>query len=207
MSKVDFKKDLKDLYNPSSNEVVFVDVPQMDFLMIDGSGNPNTSQEYQKAIEALYAVSYALKFIIKKGKQAIDYSVMPLEGLWWVDNGANFSTDNKDIWKWTSMIMQPKYVTEALFKDAVEQVKKKKNLPTLPKLRFQALLEGPSVQIMHIGPYASEESTIQKIRAHMMAQGYEVNGKHHEIYLSDPRKLAPEKLKTIIRQPVKKKQS
>jgi hypothetical protein len=206
MRKADFKKELKELYNPTSKEIVFVNVPEMNFLMVDGLGNPNTSQEYQKAIEALYAVSYALKFIIKKSSQAVDYSVMPLEGLWWVDDGASFSMDNKDIWKWTSMIMQPKFVTQALFKDAVEQVKKKKNLPSLLKMRFHAFLEGPSVQIMHIGPYAAEESTIQKIHAYILARGYEVNGKHHEIYLSDPRKLAPEKLKTIIRQPVKKKQ-
>lgn len=203
--KIDFKKELKHLYKPSEKEVVVVDVPPMNFLMIDGVGNPNTSQEYKQAVEALYVVSYALKFMIKKGETAIDYGVMPLEGLWWVDDMTKFSMENKDVWKWTSLIMQPKYVTVDLFKQAVEQVKKKKNPPAISKLRFESFSEGLSVQIMHIGPFSAEGQTIEKIHIFAKENNYELRGKHHEIYLNDPRKIAPEKMKTIIRQPIQKR--
>jgi hypothetical protein len=205
MSKVDFKKEMKDLYNPPSKEIVIVNVPLMNFLMVDGSGNPNTSQQYQEAIEALYAMSYALKFMIKKGKQAIDYCVMPLEGLWWIDDGFLLSMEDKDSWKWTSIIMQPHLVTEALFKEALEQVKKKQ-LAALLKVRFESYNEGLSAQIMHLGPYSSEKPTVERLHAFIEEENYVTSGKHHEIYLSDPRKSAPEKMKTIIRQPIKKKQ-
>ncbi len=207
MEKIDFKKELKHLYNPSAKEVVFVDVPEMNFLMIDGMGDPNTSQEYQDAIEALYSVSYTLKFMIKKGETSIDYVVMPLEGLWWTDDMTQFTTDNKDVWKWTSMIMQPEFVTKDLFDDAVEEVKKKKkNLVALPKICFENFHEGLSAQVMHIGPYSAEGSTIEKLHNFIKENGYEFDGliqKHHEIYLNDPRRVAPEKMKTVIRQPVK----
>lgn len=119
MTKVDFKKELRQLYKPSPKEVVVVDVPEMNFLMIYGVGDPNTAQEYKDAIEALYSVSYALKFMVKKGESAIDYAVMPLEGLWWVDDMTQFSMENKDAWKWTAMIMQPEYVTEDLVNEAL----------------------------------------------------------------------------------------
>ena len=200
--KIDFKKELKHLYNPSIKEVVIVDVPQMNFLMIDGAGNPNTSQEYKEAVESLYAVSYSLKFLIKKGETAIDYGVMPLEGLWWTDDMTKFSVENKDIWKWTSMIMQPEYVTVDFFEQAVEQVKKKKNPSAISKIRFESFNEGASAQIMHIGPYSAEGPTIEKIHTFTKENDYEIRDKHHEIYLSDPRKAAPEKMKTIIRQPI-----
>ena len=203
--KIDFKKELKHLYKPSEKEVVVVDVSSMNFLMIDGIGNPNTSQEYKEAVETLYAVSYALKFMIKKGETAIDYGVMPLEGLWWVDDMTKFSIENKDVWKWTSMIMQPKYATVDLFEQAFEQVKKKKNPPAISKIRFESFSEGLSVQIMHIGPFSAEGPTIEKIHIFTKENDYELRGKHHEIYLNDPRKIAPEKMKTIIRQPIQKK--
>ena len=172
--------------------------------MIDGMGEPNTAQEYKDAIEALYTVSYALKFMIKKGKMAIDYSVMPPEGLWWADDMSKFNTENKDMWKWASMIMQPEYVTEALFHEAVKQVEEKKNPPALSKIRFESFQEGLSAQIMYIGPYADEESTIKRIHNFIKENRYRLRGKHHEIYLSDPHKTAPEKLKTIIRQSMEK---
>jgi len=204
MRKIDFKKELKHLYKPPK-EVALVDVPEMNFLMIDGVGDPNTAQAYKDVIEALYAVSYALKFMIKKGKTAIDYIVMPLEGLWWTDDMTKFTTENKDIWRWTSMIMQPEYVTKNLFNKALKQVKKKKNPPALSKIRFESLHEGLSAQIMHIGPYSAEGPTIEKLHRFIKEKGYTFEGlrqKHHEIYLSDPRKATPEKMKTIIRQPV-----
>jgi hypothetical protein len=203
VTKIDLRKELKQLYNPPVKETVLVDVPGMNFLMIDGSGNPNTSQEYQDALNTLYNVSYALKFLIKK-EMAIDYPVMALEGLWWTNNMLEFSMDNKDIWQWTSMIMQPEYVTAELVSRVSEQLKEKKDLPALSKLRFERFHEGLSAQIMHLGPYAAEKPTIEKLHAFIKEHGYRLDGKHHEIYLSDPRRAAPEKMKTVLRQPVKR---
>ncbi len=200
MSKIDLRKELKELYNPSAKEISVVDVPEMNFLLVDGSGAP-ASPQYIEAIEALYSVAYTLKFMIKKA-QGIDYAVMPLEGHWWMDDMANFSADKKDQWKWTVMIMQPKYVTAQDFKLAVEQVQKKKNPTALPKVRFEAFKEGPSAQILYIGPFKDEGPTIQKIHAYIQSSGHKLSGKHHEIYLNDPSKTAPEKLKTVIRQPM-----
>ena len=173
----------------------------MNFLMIDGAGDPNTAQAYKDAIEALYAVSYALKFMIKKGEQAVDYGVMPLEGIWWVEDMAEFDVNHKENWLWTAMIMQPEYVTAELVEVAKAETAKKKNPTALPKLRFEAYQEGLAAQIIHIGPYAEEAPTIAKLHAFIAEQGRELRGKHHEIYLSDARRTAPEKLKTIVRQP------
>ncbi len=159
----------------------------------------------EDAVEALFTVSYTLKFMIKKGNQAVDYDVMPLEGLWWADDMNDFVAGNKNLWKWTAMIMQPKFVNEALFREAVERAKKKKNLPALPKLRFECFHEGLSAQILHVGPYSAEKATVEKIHAFVKENGGELTGKHHEIYLNNPGKVAPEKLKTIVRQPMKKK--
>ncbi|MEJ2748488.1 MAG: GyrI-like domain-containing protein, partial [Anaerolineae bacterium] len=184
-------------------EVVVVDVPAMKFLMIDGAGNPNTSSTFQEATEALFAVSYGLKFMIKKGEQQVDYGVMPLEGLWWADDMAQFSVEKKGDWKWTLMMMQPEYVTPDLFAEAVEQVKKKKNPAALPLMRFEAYTEGQAAQIMHIGPFSEEGPTVAKIHDFIVANGGKLAGKHHEIYLSDIRKAAPDKWKTVIRQPFK----
>lgn len=204
MQKVDLKKVLKNIYNPSIKEVNLIDVPNMNFVMIDGSGDPNKAQEYQDAIEALYSISYTIKFAVKK-EQGIDYGVMPLEGLWWTDNMSLFTTANKDIWKWTAMIMQPEYVTHTLFDFALKQVEKKKSLQILSRVRFQCFQEGQSAQIVHIGPFSTEGPTIQRIHEFIKDHGFTFDGllqKHHEIYLSDFRKTAPEKLKTIIRQPI-----
>jgi hypothetical protein len=203
MKKIDFKKELKHLYAASAKNVKAVEVPQMNFLMIDGEGDPNTSQAFQDAVEALFSVSYSLKFMIKKGKQGIDYGVMPLEGLWWADDMSQFSIENKDNWKWTPMIMQPEYVTGNLVDEAIEQVKKKKSLTALPKIRFEAFSEGKAAQILHIGPFSEEGPTIQKVHDFIRGMKYKLFEKHHEIYLSDIRKAALEKLKTIIRQPMK----
>ena len=202
MAKIDYKKELKQLYQPSAKEVAVVDVPQMNFLMIDGEGDPNTSQEFQDAVEALFTLSYTLKFMIKKGDLGIDYGVMPLEGLWWIDDMSQFSIDHKDDWKWTAMIMQPEQVTRELFGAAVAQARKKKDLAALSKVRFEAFTEGKAAQILYTGPFADEGPTIEKVHNFITENGYNRSGKHHEIYLSDMRKTAPEKLKTIIRQPM-----
>jgi len=203
MKQIDYKKELKHLYDASAKKVEVVDVPQMNFLMIDGKGDPNTSQAFQDAVEALFSVSYTLKFMIKKGKEAIDYGVMPLEGLWWADDMSQFSTQNKDNWKWTLMIMHPKYVTANLVNEAIEQVKKKKDLTALPKIRFEAFSEGKAAQTMHFGPFPDEGPTIEKIHNFIKENGFKFYGKHHEIYLSDIRKGNPANWKTIIRQPYK----
>lgn len=204
MEKIDYKKILKNFYSPVKNKVSLVEIPSYNFLMIDGKGNPNTSPEYKAAIEALYSISYTAKFKIKKGISAVDFSVMPLEGLWWIDGEATVDIDNKDNWSWTAMIMQPPFVTKDIIDESREDVKKKKNLNNLENVRLCELIEGLSVQIMHIGPYALEKPSIDKMYAFMKEEGLAFAGKHHEIYLSDPHKSAPEKLKTILRQPVKK---
>ncbi len=202
VEKIDYKKQLKHLYKPSAKKVEIVDVPEMNFLMIDGEGDPNTSQDYQDAVEALFALSYTLKFMIKKGKLAIDYGVMPLEGLWWADDMSQFAAGNKDKWKWTAMIMQPGHVTTELLGEAVEHVRKKKNPPALPRIRFEAFAEGKAAQTMHIGPFSEEGPTVEKVHKFIEESGCKRSGKHHEVYLSDIRRAAPEKWKTIVRQPM-----
>ncbi len=202
MFTLDLKRDLKHLYNPSAKAFAIVDVPPMNFLMIDGQGDPNTAQEYRDAVETLYAVAYALKFVARK-EHGIDFPVMPLEGLWWADDMARFSPDAKGDWRWTMMIMQPDQVTDAWVTAVVEKTQTRKALPALPKLRFERFHEGPSAQILYFGPYSAEGPTIAKLHEFIAEAGYERTGKHHEIYLGDPRRTAPEKLKTVVRQPMK----
>ena len=202
MQKIDLKKELKSLYSPSAKEVNAVTVPPMNFIMIDGSGDPNTAASYRDAIAALYALSYTLKFMVKK-EQGIDYGVMPLEGLWWAGDLALFTQGN-DNWKWTAMIMQPQYITKDLFETALHQVKKKKPSPGLELARFERYDEGQSAKILYIGPYSAEGPTIEKVHQFIESRGGKFDGltqRHHEIYLGDPRKASPDKLKTIIRQP------
>jgi hypothetical protein len=202
MPKVDFKKELKHLYQPSAKEVSVVDVPPMNFLKIDGQGDPNTSLEYQEAIAALYTMSYQLKFTIKGLDPELDYVVPPLEGLWWAEEMEAFSLGQKGAWQWTAMMLVPDHVTQDLFEEALKEVQKKKDLVGLSGLRLERYHEGLSVQIMHLGPWADEAPTIEKLHAFARDQGYRLRGKHHEIYLSDPRRPAPDKIKTVIRQPV-----
>ena len=202
MGKIDFKKELKYLYRSSAKQVETVAVPKMNFLMVDGQGDPNTSQNFQDAIGVLYPLSYTLKFMIKRGEIGIDYGVLPLEGLWWSDDMSSFSVKNKDGWKWTLMIMQPELVTKQMVQEAIENVKAKKNPTSLPLVRFEAFEEGKVAQIMHIGPFSEEGPTVEKVHSFIEKGGSQRVGKHHEIYLSDIRRAAPEKWKTIIRQPM-----
>lgn len=202
MEKIDFKKGLKHLYLPSAKEVVQVEVPEMNYLMIDGEGDPNNSTPYQAAVEGLFALSYAIKFMSKKGTLAVDYGVMPLEGLWWTDDMSSFSMDDKSNWKWTMMIMQPDFIIRDVVDRAIEDARRKKKLSVLGELRFAPLTEGMSAQIMHVGPFSSEGPTIERLHTFIADAGCKPAGKHHEIYLSDIRKAAPEKWKTIIRQPM-----
>jgi hypothetical protein len=204
MSKVDFKKELKHLYQPSAKAFTVVDVPPMQYLMADGHGDPNTAPAYQEAVEALYAVAYKLKFMSKR-QLGQDYVVPPLEGLWWAEDMDSFTVDrDKSAWDWTMMIMQPAWITPEMFAEALWQVEAAKGLPALPRLRLETYHEGLSVQILHLGSYDDEGPVLQRMHAEFIPQsGYEMAGKHHEIYLSDPRKVAPEKLRTVLRQPVR----
>ncbi len=202
MDKIDFKKELSG-YKGKVGKPELLSIPTMNYLKIDGSGNPNTSKEFQLAIEALYSVAYTLKFMVKK-RTGVDYVVPPLEGLWWADDMNDFMIAKKDNWKWTAMIMQPEYITDALYQESVKTAGEKKDLPALPKMRLEKLEEGLCVQVLYIGPYADEGPTIMNLHQFAKDNGCQLSGKHHEIYLSDQRKTAPEKLKTIIRQPVVK---
>jgi len=201
MQKIDLKKELKQLYQPSAKEVVRVEVPTFQFLMIDGMGDPNTSR-YAEAVEALFSVSYTVKFMVKKEAQGIDYAVMPLEGLWWADDMSAFITNDRSNWKWTAMIMQPTFVESKLIQSAIQEVKRKKALASVGALRLESFTEGFCAQILHIGPFSEEGPTIQRVHNFIYQQS-ELTGKHHEIYLSDIRKADPSKWKTIIRQPMK----
>ena len=204
MEKIDLKKDLKDLYTPSKRQPSFVEVPPLKYLMIDGHGDPNNSPEYQEAVSALYTLAYTIKFKIKKGPQAIDFVVSPLEGLWWVPDMRDFSTEDKSNWDWTMMILQPELVTSEMFTNARQEAIKKKRLIAISKIRLEIFNEGLSAQIMHVGPYAAEGPTIARLHSYIRERGYKLRGKHHEIYLKDPTRTDPEKLLTIIRQPAAK---
>lgn len=202
MKKIDLRKERKHLYQPSAKAVVQVEVPKMNYLMIDGEGDPNTSTAYQAVVEALFALSYSIKFMAKKGTLAIDYGVMPLEGLWGADDMSSFSVDDKSNWKWTMMIMQPDFITREMVDKAVEEVRRKKKLAAIGEIRFASLSEGTCAQVMHIGPFSAEGPTIERLHKFIADAGCKPRGKHHEIYLSDIRKADPEKWKTVIRQPM-----
>jgi hypothetical protein len=201
MSKIDLKIDLKHLYKPSVKSVVTVDVPTMRFLMIDGQGDPNTSSDYADTVEALFSVSYAVKFAVKRGVSAVDYAVMPLEGLWWADDWSAFTDGDRTTWQWTMMIMQPDFASDEVINQAIEQVRSKKALPAIELLRLESFHEGLSAQTLHIGPFADEGPTIERVHRFIESTG-KLRGKHHEIYLSDIRRAVPSKWKTVIRQPM-----
>ena len=213
MKTLDLKKQFKHLYQPSAKKIETVQVPNLQFAMIDDAIEkgqaPGTSPGFQEATQALYGISYTLKFLLKKRKtNAIDYPVMALEGLWWVEDGM-FDITVKDNWFYTLMIMQPDVITEELFEEAREQVHKKKgDSESLSMLRLAHFEEGLCVQVMHIGPYATEPATIERMKEFMQQNGYRdrvgIGGKHHEIYLGNPRKADPAKLKTVLRHPIEK---
>jgi hypothetical protein len=202
MGKLDFKKEYGDWYTASTSQPKWVELPALNFLMIDGKGDPNTALVYQQAVEALYSMSYNMKFKIKKSDVGLDYVVPPLEGLWWVPDMNLFSQMAKDDWMWTMMILQPPTVTSDLVESTRIEVHKKKDLPALPLLRFESYTEGRAAQVMHLGSYAEEAPSIEKLHRFITSQACNLQGKHHEIYLGDPRITPPEKLRTILRQPV-----
>lgn len=216
-NQLDFKKEDKNLYQPKTVPMI-IDVPKMKFIMINGKGNPNDeSGEYSKAIEILYGLSYTIKMSYKSGKAPANYFayvVPPLEGLWWTEVDRPFDTSQKDKLIWTAMIRQPEFVNDEVFQWAVDELKNKKPQLDLSKARLEEFTEGLCVQMMHLGPYDTESVTVKAIDEFASSHGY-VNAiseegpdgtirRHHEIYLNDPRKVAPKKMKTVVRHPIRK---
>ena len=208
MLTLDLRKQYKHLYQPSAKKVELVEVPRLSFLMGDGiiepGLGPGDSPQFQEAMQALYGASYTLKFMSKLRKEnPIDYPVMALEGLWWVAQG-EFSFSRKDNWAYTVMIMQPDHITAEMFAEALQQLRKKKgDQPGFARLRLESFAEGRCIQVMHLGPYATEPETIARMDAFALENSLTLHGKHHEIYLGDPMRAQPEKLKTVLRHPVK----
>jgi hypothetical protein len=202
----DVVKEHKPLYMPSAKHPAVVEVPDLAFLMVDGRGDPGTSEPFMDAMQALYSTAYTLKFSLKKTDPGRDFKVAPLEGLWWTDATAP-STEalqqSRDDWNWTLMIAVPDAMTPDEVAAALEAAAKKKDLPAARLLRLERFEEGLAAQIMHLGPYAEEAPTIARLHAFAAEQGYELRGRHHEIYLGDPRRTAPERLKTVLRHPVR----
>jgi len=210
MKILDLRKELKYLYAPSAKVVSVVDVPCFQFAMIDGKiepgHSPGNSPAFQQALEALYGISYTLKFTLKLRKEdPIDYPVMALEGLWWV-NDKEFDITQPEGWQWTAMMMQPNPITKEIFQEGLNQLRRKRgDQPAFSLLRLESFQEGLSIQVMHLGPYANEMVTIARMDVYAQENGYQLHGKHHEIYLGDPRRANPAKLKTVLRHPVYKK--
>lgn len=210
--KIDLKKSV-DAYRASAGRFSIVDVPELQYLMIDGHGDPNTSPAYAAALEALYPVAYALKFASKR-ELGRDYVVMPLEGLWWADDPAAFTTArDKSRWDWTMMILTPDWIDAAMFDAAVERVAAnragteraaaERRPARLGELRLQSLREGRCVQTLHIGSFDDEAEVLARMHEEFIpANGLRMTGRHHEIYLSDARRVAPERRRTVLRQPV-----
>ena len=201
---LDLKKVLKDLYDTKKTEPYFITVPKLKIISCSGYGNPNNSAFFQKTMSTLYSIAYTIKFMLKKTDTS-HYTVMPLEGLWWTDEISTFSLEKKEEWKWKVFIVQPEFITREIFDCGIKELlKKKKEDVDTSLLSFDSFEEGLCAQILHIGPYAQEEPTVKKLHEFISLEGYEMTGLHHEVYLGDPRRAAPEKLKTLIRQPVRK---
>ncbi len=208
MEKLDLRKSMKRLYSPSSKNVELVEVPELSFVMIDGiiedNSGPGGSPAFKEALQALYGISYTLKFASKQHKEnPIDYKVMALEALWWVA-GEDFDITRPEGWRWTAMMVQPDHITPAMFTEAKSQLSRKRGTPSVEKLRFERFEEGLCMQIMHIGPYSTEPATVARMKQFAIDNGFNRSGRHHEIYLGDPLRSEPEKLKTILRQPVER---
>jgi hypothetical protein len=204
VKKIDLWAQKKNVYSPRAGIPELVKVPALTYLAVDGSGDPNTSSGFRDGIGALYGLAYTSKFMLKKEK-GVDFRVMPLSGLYHADDPQAFLSGSKREWKWTLMIPVPSVVSEAVLKKARAQVEEKRGPnPALGRVRKVVVREGLAAQILHIGPYAEERPTIEKLHAFIREKGLVAAGAHHEIYLSDPNRAKPEKMKTIVRQPVRK---
>lgn len=203
MAPYDPKRELKELYAPKNTAWQLVDVPDQQFIAVDGSGDPNSSPAYAQAVEALYAVAYTLRFAVKRSGGR-EFVVGPLEGLWWAADHAAFTTRDKDSWHWTMLISQPEWITTEMIDEARSAALAKKKLPTIADVRATTLHEGRSAQVLHLGSYDDEAPVLHRLHTEYLGeQGLEPAGEHHEIYLTDPRKTEPAKLKTVLRQPVR----
>ena len=198
---VDLRRELRGLYSATPTPAV-VEVPELPFVMIDGHGDPNTAPAYAEAVEALYTVAYTVRFALKRGPAAVDAPVMPLEGLWWTPDMSTFSVDDKSAWDWTMMILLPPQATADVVDEARAAAVEKKRLDAIGRVRLDRFAEGLAAQVLHVGPYTAEGPTIQALHAFIAQRGGQLSGKHHEIYLGDPRRAAPEKLRTVLRQPM-----
>lgn len=203
MTSLDLRRDLSALYRVGRKPVL-VDVPELTCLMVDGSGDPNTSLDYRHAVEALFTLSWTLRFALKR-EGVLDYRVMPLEGLWWTPDMADFSASEKSAWQWTALIVQPDVVDDSRLAQACAAAGEKKDLAVLDAVRLERWREGQAAQVLHVGPYSAEGPTVAALHAFIAVHGLGLSGKHHEIYLGDPRRAAPEKLRTIVRQPVEQR--
>ncbi|MFE0701125.1 GyrI-like domain-containing protein [Streptomyces sp. NPDC058872] len=202
MAPYDVKRERKEFYAPKNTAWAVVDVPEQRFIAVDGTGNPNTAPAYAHAVEALYAVAYTLKFT-GKHTEGGDFVVAPLEGLWWADRPEAFTSGAKDTWSWTMLISMPPWITEEAIEEAKQTVLAKKKVPAVSRLRCLTLHEGPSAQVLHVGPYDDEAPVLHELHhSYLDAHGLRPSGVHHEIYLNDPRRTVPEKLRTVLRQPV-----
>ncbi len=201
MSKIDFKKTLS-CYKAKKGKIEIIEVPELQYLMVDGHGDPNTSKEFKDAVETLFPMAYKLKFTSKIDLKK-DYAVMPLEGLWWAKDMEKFtSARDKSDWDWTLMIMTPDWITKEMFEQAKVAVKDK-NLSKINEIRLETLKEGKCVQTLHVGSFDDEGPMLKHIHTEFIPQnGLKMVQKHHEIYFSDFRKVSPDKMKTILRQPV-----
>lgn len=206
--KLDLRKQYKEFYLPSPKEVVLVDVPEFLFIALDGTVEagvrPGDSEGFRDAMSAMYGVGFGLKFMSKLGREnAIDFTVMAVEGLWSTESGEKFDFDWREPSLYTLLMMQPDHITAEMFEQAVGDARAKRPNPALDRIRLERWREGPSVQIMHIGPYAEEPATLAKMDAFAEEHGYEFHGRHHESYIGDPTRSKPENLKTVLRHPVK----
>ncbi|NKQ55889.1 hypothetical protein HFP15_23720 [Amycolatopsis sp. K13G38] len=192
------------LYKVRKGAVDIVNVPELGFVVVAGSGAPEGA-EFAAAIQALYAVSYGAHFLLKKQVGQAPH-VMPLEALWWVDDmsegQASFLNTDRGLWHWQAMIMQPDPIEAGIVATAIAQAREKKASPALDQLVYQRWSEGRCAQLLHIGPYAEEAASIARLHEAIADAGYRVRGHHHEIYLGDPRRSAPDKLRTILRHPI-----
>lgn len=201
--KIDFKRQYKTLYTASPKRISLVDVPKLPFLTLTGQGDPETSPDFQGKVEALYGISFTLKFMNKETGWGPDYAVPPLEGLWWADKLTDFADMIRENWKWKLMILQPDFISEEMMEQSVAKVARKRPSPYPGQAKLESFTEGLSAQVLHVGPYREATETIRNLHEFIKANNYDLRGEHHEVYLSDPRRASPDKLRTIIRQPVR----
>ena len=209
MEKFDFKKAFKHLFTASATKPAIIQVPDCQYLMVDGKGNPNGNPAFEQAMQTLYGVMYTLKMgwkfeKIERPHGYVDFTVPPPEALWWMADGGEFDMNRKADWRWAQMMILPDFFTQKMVDEAAAAVREKKGQDAIAPYRFERWEEGTCVQVLHVGPYTAEGPTIEKMHGFAAENGYELHGKHHEIYLNDPRRVAPEKIKTILRQAVRK---